>query len=189
MTNPQFPDHFGMREVVRPGATASKAGPDMLQRVAALEQGALGRPGPEIANGSVITSDTSQTGGVDWKPGLAVSNSGSGAHTTANTSTWVDLSSSPSLTVAKTGTYAARLNALIQMTGTGLSESMMGVSVNGATPYDMLYKAANAQWDASSCARTRKLTLAAGDVLTVKVSTNNKPFAYYSVVLELEPCT
>lgn len=66
MTNPQFPDPLGMREVVRPGATASKAGPDMLQRVAALEQGALGRPGPEIANGSVITSDTSQTGGVGW---------------------------------------------------------------------------------------------------------------------------
>lgn len=67
MTNPQFPDHFGMREVVRPGATASKAGPDMLQRVAALEQGALGRPGPEIANGCVITSDTLQTGGVKWR--------------------------------------------------------------------------------------------------------------------------
>lgn len=69
MTNPQFPDPLGMREVVRPGATASKAGPDMLQRVAALEQGALGRPGPEIANGCTITSDTSQTGGVKWKPG------------------------------------------------------------------------------------------------------------------------
>ncbi len=67
MTNPQFPDHFGMREVVRPGATASKAGPDMLQRVAALEQGALGRPGPEIANGCTITSDMSQPGGVAWE--------------------------------------------------------------------------------------------------------------------------
>lgn len=88
MTNPQFPDQLGMREVVRPGATASKAGPDMLQRVAALEQGALGRPGPEIANGCTITSDTTQTGGVKWEANggsytaaLYLANSGAPTHT------------------------------------------------------------------------------------------------------------
>ena len=84
MTNPQFPDHFGMREVVRPGATASKAGPDMLQRVAALEQGALGRPGPEIANGCVITSDITQVGGVKWQMGIGTQ-AGYGALTTDST--------------------------------------------------------------------------------------------------------
>jgi hypothetical protein len=39
---------------------------DLVRRVAALEQGALGRPGPGVSNGSVITSDTSQAGGAKW---------------------------------------------------------------------------------------------------------------------------
>lgn len=90
MTNPQFPDRLGSREVVRPGATASKAGPDMLQRVAALEQGALARPGPDVVNGSVITSDTGSTGGITWKQGpgsyvagMYAANSGAPTHTSA----------------------------------------------------------------------------------------------------------
>lgn len=63
---PQFPDPMGVREVVRPGATAHKAGMDSLRRIQALEQGAAGRPGPGVSNGSVLTSDTSQTGGNRW---------------------------------------------------------------------------------------------------------------------------
>jgi len=64
---PQFPDPLGVREVVRPGATAHKAGLDLVRRVAALEQGALGRPGPGVPNGSGIISDTTQTGGARWE--------------------------------------------------------------------------------------------------------------------------
>ena len=64
---PQFPDPLGFREVDRPGATAHKAGMDLVRRVAALEQGALGRPGPGVADGSVPTANASQAGGVAWK--------------------------------------------------------------------------------------------------------------------------
>lgn len=64
--SPQFPDPLGAREVYRPGATQHKAGPDLPRKVLALEQGALGRPGPGVANGSVPTSVSSQTGGVEW---------------------------------------------------------------------------------------------------------------------------
>jgi hypothetical protein len=39
---------------------------DSLRRLQALEQGAAGRPGPGVADGSVTTSDTTQTGGVRW---------------------------------------------------------------------------------------------------------------------------
>lgn len=69
---PQFPDPIGLREVYRPGATQHKAGPDLPRKVLALEQAALSRPGPGVANGSTITSDTSQTGGVTWSPPAAV---------------------------------------------------------------------------------------------------------------------
>jgi hypothetical protein len=40
---PQFPDPLGFREVERPGATAHKAGRDLIRRVDALEQGAASR--------------------------------------------------------------------------------------------------------------------------------------------------
>jgi hypothetical protein len=51
---------------------------DLVRRVAALEQGALGRPGPGVSNGSVITSDTSQTGGARW--GFPAMHSGIATH-------------------------------------------------------------------------------------------------------------
>jgi hypothetical protein len=73
MSRPQFPDPLGRRELNVPGATAHKAGLTLEDRVKALEQGAAGRPGPDVSNGSVITSDTTQTGGVKWakSPALA----------------------------------------------------------------------------------------------------------------------
>lgn len=67
MSTPQFPDPLGRRELNRPGATAHKAGLALEERVKALELGAAGRPGPGVSNGSVITSDTTQTGGVKWQ--------------------------------------------------------------------------------------------------------------------------
>jgi hypothetical protein len=67
MSQPQFPDPTGARELLRPGATAHKAGLSIEERVKALEMGAAGRPGPGVSNGSVITSDTTQTGGVKWQ--------------------------------------------------------------------------------------------------------------------------
>lgn len=57
---------MGVREVIRPGSTAHKAGPDALRRLQNLEQGAAGRPGPGVANGSVLTSDITQPGGARW---------------------------------------------------------------------------------------------------------------------------
>lgn len=68
MSRPQFPDPMGVREVVRPGATAHKSGADSLRRIQNLEQGAAARPGPGVTSGSVLTSDTTQTGGVKWSP-------------------------------------------------------------------------------------------------------------------------
>jgi hypothetical protein len=44
------------------------AGPTLEERIAALEQGALARPGPNVPLGSTISSDTSQAGGVGWVP-------------------------------------------------------------------------------------------------------------------------
>lgn len=67
MSQPQFPDPLGRRELNRPGATSHKAGLALEERVKALEAGAAGRPGPGVSNGSVITSDTTQTGGVKWQ--------------------------------------------------------------------------------------------------------------------------
>lgn len=63
---PQFPDRLGIRRPLEPGALASLAGPSLEERIANLERGALGRPGPGVSDGSVITSDTSQVGGVKW---------------------------------------------------------------------------------------------------------------------------
>jgi hypothetical protein len=71
MSQPQFPDPLGRRELLSPGATAHKAGLSLEDRVKALEQGALGRPGPGVTTGSVPTSDTTQTGGVKWSPWLS----------------------------------------------------------------------------------------------------------------------
>jgi len=47
---PQFPDPLATREIVRPGGQAHKAGLDIPRRIAALEQGAIGRAhlGPPI---------------------------------------------------------------------------------------------------------------------------------------------
>ena len=46
MSNPRFPDPFGRRELLEPGATASGGGLSLEQRVAALEQGAAGKSRP-----------------------------------------------------------------------------------------------------------------------------------------------
>lgn len=69
---PQFPDVLGVREAVRPGATTHKAGLSVEQRLQALEQGALGRPGPGVTAGSLVFSDSTRHGGVIWRPGLPI---------------------------------------------------------------------------------------------------------------------
>lgn len=66
-SRPQFPhDPLGLRKPLQPGALTHVAGLTLEERIAELERGALGRPGPGVSDGSVITSDTSQTGGVAW---------------------------------------------------------------------------------------------------------------------------
>lgn len=141
MTNPQFPDQLGMREVVRPGATASKAGPDMLQRVAALEQGALGRPGPEIANGCTITSDTSQTGGVKWKPGsgeLACSMRNSSG-TCAATANWIAITTQTNEYDYNVGTAQAdTTNGRIYCRVAGLYRLTGGIGIASGGSYSGL---------------------------------------------------
>jgi len=63
---PVFPDPLGVREVVRPGATAHKAGLDVVRRLQALEQGALGRPGPGVVDGSVPVASAAAQGRAVW---------------------------------------------------------------------------------------------------------------------------
>jgi hypothetical protein len=63
---PVFPDPLGVREVVRPGATAHKAGLDVVRRLQALEQGALGRPGPGVVDGSVPVAVAAAQGRAEW---------------------------------------------------------------------------------------------------------------------------
>lgn len=65
-------DPLGIRQPLEPGALQHVAGLSLEQRVAELERGALGRPGPGVSNGSFITSDTTQTGGVKWAGPAAV---------------------------------------------------------------------------------------------------------------------
>jgi hypothetical protein len=67
MSMPQFPDPLNRRELVNPGATAHKAGLSLEDRVKALEQGALGRPGPGVVAGSVPVADTAATGNTRWE--------------------------------------------------------------------------------------------------------------------------
>jgi hypothetical protein len=63
---PQFPDPLGIREVYRPGATAHKAGMDTARRLDALENGASGRPGPSVVDGSSKVADVAAHGGETW---------------------------------------------------------------------------------------------------------------------------
>lgn len=67
MSNPRFPDPFGRRELLEPGATASGGGLSLEQRVAALEMGASARPGPNVADGSVKTADSGTVGKEVWR--------------------------------------------------------------------------------------------------------------------------
>jgi len=60
MSNPQFPDPFGVREPLRPGAAASKSGLDVEGRVAALEQ-ALGSYRTNTPTCRVTNSGTQAT--------------------------------------------------------------------------------------------------------------------------------
>ncbi len=66
MSNPRFPDPFGRRELLEPGATASGGGLSLEQRIAALEQGAAARPGPGVTDGSLLVSDDALTGRCSW---------------------------------------------------------------------------------------------------------------------------
>ncbi len=57
---------MGLREPLQPGALASRAGFTLEERVAMLERGSAGRPGPGVSNGSALASDSSQIGGMKW---------------------------------------------------------------------------------------------------------------------------
>jgi hypothetical protein len=90
MSMPQFPDPMGRRELVNPGATAHKAGLSLEDRVKALEQGAAGRPGPGVVDGSVLTADAAATGRSKWQEtagtyiaSMYLANSGSPTNTGA----------------------------------------------------------------------------------------------------------
>lgn len=63
---PQFPDPFGIRQPLRPGATTHRAGLTLEQRIQALEQGALGRPGAVIANTAIPITNSAAFGRVNW---------------------------------------------------------------------------------------------------------------------------
>lgn len=81
MSNPRFPDPFGKRELLEPGATASGGGLSLEQRVAALEQGAASKTRPILYYARMYLS------------GGATHTSGGGNHQTCNagsgTATWV----------------------------------------------------------------------------------------------------
>jgi hypothetical protein len=92
MSQPQFPDPMGRRELVNPGATAHKAGLSLEDRVKALEQGAAGRPGPGVVDGSLLVADAASTGRAKWSErttpyyaAMYLANSGSPTHTTSGT--------------------------------------------------------------------------------------------------------
>jgi hypothetical protein len=140
---PQFPDPLGVREVVRPGATAHKAGLDLVRRVAALEQGALGRPGPGVAAGSTVISDTTQAGGVGWKqpPPLLVANaSGSLAATGAGTF-WLSADMTASWDggtprIVGANIFSMKRSDLVKHKGgTGASVRMSGTILTNGTAY------------------------------------------------------
>ena len=65
---PQFPtpDWYGAQPL-RPGGAAHKAGPTMEQRLEALERGEMGRPGPGVVDGCVVTSSAAAQGGAKWQ--------------------------------------------------------------------------------------------------------------------------
>lgn len=86
---PQFPiPGWVGAQPLRPGASASRAGLSLEQRVAALEAGALGRPGPGVNDGARFVADDSAQGNGLWtdqtSPYYAMmyaANSGSPTHT------------------------------------------------------------------------------------------------------------
>jgi hypothetical protein len=90
MSKPVFPDPIGRRELLNPGAVAHKAGLSLEERVKALEQAALSRPGPGITEGSVPVTDFAGVGNVQWletgatyAAGIYLANSGSPTHTSS----------------------------------------------------------------------------------------------------------
>lgn len=58
MSNPRFPDPFGRRELLEPGATASGGGLSLEQRVAALEQGAASKTRPILYYASMYVANS-----------------------------------------------------------------------------------------------------------------------------------
>lgn len=87
---PQFPDVLGLREAVRPGATTHKAGLSVEQRLQALEQGAMGVPGPGVVDGSIPAALASAHGNVTWTErttpyyaAMYAANSGAPTHTSS----------------------------------------------------------------------------------------------------------
>jgi hypothetical protein len=182
MSRPQFPDPLGRRELNVPGATAHKAGLTLEDRVKALEQGAAGRPGPDVSNGSVITSDTTQTGGVGWiKAGRAYIYRT--AAQTISDASWTDIDmdatlydstgsmvslASNTITVPRTGYYLVQCCLHWASTGTSLVNGCRVLTGSGGTVIETMKEKASIGLSATSVEGSRTLNIASGTTLKLQ---------------------
>ncbi len=138
MSNPRFPDPFGRRELLEPGATSSGGGLSLEQRVAALEQGAASKTRPILYYANMhLTSATAANHSVN---GYQKVGAGSVAGTWGSSfdvrpsgvSAQVDTSTNKRITIRKSGIYL--VCAGIYFGGTAGASTLIAtdVYVNGA---------------------------------------------------------
>lgn len=137
MSNPRFPDPFGRRELLEPGATASGGGLSLEQRVAALEQGAASKTRPILYYAAMyLSTATTHTSSGNWQSVGSVS----GAFTTlwdvrpAGVSAQVDLANYR-IYARKTGLYLVTGKITWASIGTD-KRVITGIRVNNSSLAD-----------------------------------------------------
>lgn len=111
-----------------------------------------------------------------------------GAITTAS-ATPVALTGGPSITAPVPGNYLVRWGAFLQMQAApALFQANVKVSKNGSTVSSALASVVGqATFDAASVLAEQTLTLLAGDVLTLVVSSNGLSCSYSAATLSVSP--
>lgn len=117
-----------------------------------------------------------------WTETAAAHAGPSGSRTTAST-TYVALTSGPSVTIATAGDWLVRfgLDIQVQVAAPGVNQANARVGINGTSDAGRtLFYIGQAQFDGASVFGETHLTLAAGDVLTVMIANANAVSTVFS---------